>query len=201
MPLKDAKRKQELTQHITASEIGTTLPFPQIGRLYSVDEIRGQLVHKLLARQLAKAKKASGEIDLALLTKLIGAAYAATDRRRANRSLELMIAEVRASQKRLHDALDVVPEGFALFDAEDRYILWNKHYEEMYPESSDLFCVGKRFEDVLREGVARGQYPDIKGKEEAWIAERLARHAQLQNFEEQHLPGGRWVRVRGTAHG
>ncbi len=62
----------------------------------------------------------------------------ATDRRRANRSLELMIAEVRASQKRLRDALDVVPEGFALFDAEDRYILWNKHYEEMYPESSDL---------------------------------------------------------------
>jgi diguanylate cyclase (GGDEF)-like protein/PAS domain S-box-containing protein len=160
-------------------------------------------VHKLPAKQLAKVKQPSGEIDQAIRTRLISAAYANADRRRTDRSIELMIAEIEASQKRLLDALEVVPEGFALFDAEDRYVLWNKHYEEMYPESRDLFSVGKRFEDVLREGLARGQYPEAEGREDEWIAERLARHIQPHSTHEQRLTNGRWVRVeeRRTAEG
>ncbi len=159
------------------------------------------VVHKLLARQLAKAKQPSGEIDLALLTKLVSAAYAGADRRRADRSIELMIAEVRASQKRLREALDVVPEGFALFDAEDRYVLWNKRYEEIYPESCDLFSVGKRFEDALRESVARGQYPDIKGREEA-VDRRTSRASRQATEYRGATSAGRSVAPRrGAPHG
>jgi hypothetical protein len=53
-------------------------------------------VHKLLARQLGKAAKASGEVDLPTLLELVSAAYEQSDnnRRRTDRSISLMIGEL-----------------------------------------------------------------------------------------------------------
>ena len=44
-------------------------------------------------------------------------------------------------------------------------------------------------------GLSRGQYPDAIGREEEWLAERMARHALPRYSHEQHLAGDRWVRV------
>ena len=82
--------------------------------------------------------------------------------------------ELRAAHARLREAFDIVPEGLALFDAEGRYALWNKRYEAIYAESMDIIKVGARFEDVLRRGLARGQYREAIGREDAWLVERLA---------------------------
>ena len=53
-------------------------------------------MHKLLARQLAKAAKASGEVDLQALLALVAAAYEQSDadRQRTDRSMSLMIGEL-----------------------------------------------------------------------------------------------------------
>ena len=109
--------------------------------------------------------------------------------------------EAREAHVRLREAFEAVPEGLVLFDAEDRYVLWNKRYAELYGESE--VAAGKRFEDVVREGIRRGQYPGTKGREEEWLAERLARFKQGTSHHEQELPNGRWVRVeeRRTAEG
>jgi PAS domain S-box-containing protein len=59
------------------------------------------------------------------------------------------------------------------------------------------------FEDVLRNGIAKGHFPDAAGREDEWLTERLARHAEAHNAHEQRLPGERWLRVeeRRTAEG
>ncbi|NGO51113.1 EAL domain-containing protein [Allomesorhizobium camelthorni] len=103
--------------------------------------------------------------------------------------------EAREAHLRLLDAFKVVPEGLALFDAEDRYVLWNERYQQIYAESGDNIAKGMRFEDTLRAGLKRGQYPQAVGREEEWLAERLARHAQASITHEQELPGGRWLRI------
>ena len=96
-----------------------------------------------------------------------------------------------------------MPEGVALFDAEGRYVLWNKHYETIYAESRGLIKVGAKFEDVLRRGLACGIHREAIGREDAWLAERLARLAEAKSSHEQHLPGDRWVHVeeRRTSDG
>jgi diguanylate cyclase (GGDEF)-like protein/PAS domain S-box-containing protein len=127
---------------------------------------------------------------------------------------ELALTEAKASAERaeeaariahrtLLDALDVVPEGIVILDAEDKYVLWNRRYVELYPESQDALVAGMRFEDTLRFGLARGQYPDAIGCEEEWLQERLAHHALPQSTHEQQLPGDRWIRIeeRRTADG
>jgi PAS domain S-box-containing protein len=114
---------------------------------------------------------------------------------------ERAASQARVAHTHLLEALDVVPEGIVLFDSDDRYITWNRRYTEMYGHST--IEVGKTFAEILRAGLARGQYPEAVGCEEAWLADRLARHANKQNSHEQRLPNGRWVRVeeRRTADG
>ena len=162
---------------------------PQLGSLSAAK--------RLFARQLAKASGPSGALDVAALEQLVVAAYdqANRDRDRTDRSISLMVGELERAQAHLLDALEVAPQGVALFDAEDRYVLWNQRYTELYQLSADHIAVGMRFEDTLRAGLARQQYLDAVGREEEWLAERMARHAQPQSTFEQRLPNGRWVRV------
>jgi diguanylate cyclase (GGDEF)-like protein/PAS domain S-box-containing protein len=164
-------------------------------------------VHKLIAKQLAKAKSpTTGEVDVSELVQLVSTAYeeADRDRQRTDRTISLMIDEIDRERRYLLDSFDVIPEAIALFDAEDRIVLWNKRYVEMYPASCKELVVGARFEDVLRAGMVPGERTGVeRGRENEWIEQRLARHARASNIEIQHMTDGRWIRVeeRRTADG
>ena len=94
---------------------------------------------------------------------------------------------------------DVLPEPLILFDADDRVVMWNR----LYAANSSLakghgdgtLRPGLSFEDSIRINLARGLFPQAQGREEEWLAERLARHAMATNTHEQQLSGGRWVRI------
>jgi diguanylate cyclase (GGDEF)-like protein len=110
-------------------------------------------------------------------------------------ALEDARAAAEQARQRLEDALDALPDGFVMYDAEDRLVLCNRRYREMYAETADLIVPGVRFEDLLRAGLARGQYPQAVGREEAWVAERLAAHRAPSGPVLQELPGDRWLRI------
>jgi diguanylate cyclase (GGDEF)-like protein/PAS domain S-box-containing protein len=118
-------------------------------------------------------------------------------------SRALALAAERAAKEahdRMKEAFDVVPEALALFDAQDRFVLWNKRYSDLYGGSS--IQVGRKFEDFSREMLEKGHYPDAVGREEEWLQERLAQHSLPQNRHE-HRVADRWIRVdeRRTADG
>ncbi|HZS82223.1 MAG TPA: PAS domain-containing protein [Stellaceae bacterium] len=121
----------------------------------------------------------------------------------AMRRAEAAEKEAREARLRLEDAVETMSEGFVLFDAEDRLVMCNARYKQIYPESIDFIVPGARFEDMLRGGLSRGQYVEAVGREEEWIAERLAAHRAVRGGFEQHLPNDRWVRIveRRTAAG
>ncbi|HEY8580715.1 MAG TPA: EAL domain-containing protein [Beijerinckiaceae bacterium] len=113
----------------------------------------------------------------------------------AQRRAERAEIEAARANSRLRAAIDALPEGIVFLDAEGRYILWNQTYADIYRRSADLFRPGAKFEDTLREGVARGDYPDAVGREEAWLAERMALLARAQGRVEQRLADGRWILI------
>jgi diguanylate cyclase (GGDEF)-like protein/PAS domain S-box-containing protein len=108
---------------------------------------------------------------------------------------EAAIAEARKSHERLREAIDILPQGIVFLDPEGRYILWNKKYSEIYSRSSDLFGQGVRLQDTIRIGVERGDYPEAIGREEEWIAERLAKLYQPGERHEQILADGRCILI------
>ena len=103
-------------------------------------------------------------------------------------------SEVQLAHQHLREAFEAVPEGLVLFDADDRLVMWNRRYAELYPATSNI-TAGTRFEDVLWDGIANQQYPAARGREKEFVAERLALHNLPRSSVEQELPGDRWVRA------
>jgi diguanylate cyclase (GGDEF)-like protein len=142
-------------------------------------------VHKLLARQLAKATKASGEVDLQVLLDLVLAAYEQTDgdRRRTDRSISLMIgeldqlnrgldqlvkertaalrereAELGAQNLRFDAALSNMSQALLMFDSSSRLVICNHRYTEMYGLSPDVTKPGRTFRELLEHRTKNGTF-------------------------------------------
>jgi diguanylate cyclase (GGDEF)-like protein/PAS domain S-box-containing protein len=123
--------------------------------------------------------------------------------RSARAVADAAVATAAAAHERLREALEILPQGIVFLDNEGRYILWNQKYADIYKRSADLFKVGARLEDTLRIGVARGDYPAAKGREEEWIAERLQLLYKPGRQHEQVLADGRCILIeeRQTSDG
>jgi diguanylate cyclase (GGDEF)-like protein/PAS domain S-box-containing protein len=114
---------------------------------------------------------------------------------RTRAAAEAAIEKARKSHERLREAIDILPQGIVFLDSEGRYILWNKKYAEIYSRSADQFKPGARLQDTIRIGVERGDYPEAVGREEEWIAERVARLFQPGQQHEQKLADGRVILI------
>lgn len=116
------------------------------------------------------------------------------DRRARDGDIVSLVIDITA-QMRIWAAIEAIPDGFVLFDREDRLLTCNQRYRDTYPASAPAMVPGARFEDILRHGLAAGQHLDATGREEEWLAERLAQHRNPGAPVEQQLAGGRWIRA------
>jgi signal transduction histidine kinase/DNA-binding response OmpR family regulator len=99
-------------------------------------------------------------------------------------------------QMRIWAAIEAIPDGFVLFDREDRLLTCNQRYRDIYALSAPALQPGTRFEDILRFGLSHGQHPDAVGREEEWLAHRLEQRQQNpHDSHEQHLADGHWIRA------
>jgi signal transduction histidine kinase/ActR/RegA family two-component response regulator len=103
----------------------------------------------------------------------------------------------------IREAVDAMPDGLGFYDADDRLVVWNARYAEVNPEVSGALRVGMSFRDIVRIGLRDGSYAEAIGREEDWLAERLAARKGLSSTLEQELGDDRWLRVqdRRTAAG
>ncbi|MDD3799458.1 MAG: EAL domain-containing protein [Novosphingobium sp.] len=107
------------------------------------------------------------------------------------------------AERRLREAINVLPQGIVFLDHEGRYILWNQKYAEIYAKSADLLEPGARLADTLRIGIQRGDYPEAQGREDEWLADRLSLMENPGVRHEQRLANGRCIMIeeRKTGEG
>lgn len=98
----------------------------------------------------------------------------------------------RAHWQQVFDALDI---GLMVFDADDRVFAWNADYHRLYAQIAGELAVGQSFETILRRAVRAGVIAEAEGREEAWIAERIAQHHRPGTSILRRLPGGQWRRI------
>lgn len=102
----------------------------------------------------------------------------------------------RNLRKRLWAAIEQSPEAFVLYDADERVAMFNARYRRLYRESASAIRIGESFENILRAGLQNGQYAEALGREEEWLAERLAHHRNPGAPLDQALAGDRHVRIQ-----
>jgi signal transduction histidine kinase len=104
-----------------------------------------------------------------------------------------MIAE--QSRARLMHALDVMADGFALYDANDHIVLYNRKYIDYSPFVADVIAPGVPKEEILRKSTMRGAFV-LNGMEpEEYIQWRLERHRNPREPVEVQLTDGRWLLI------
>jgi PAS domain S-box-containing protein len=150
---------------------------------------------QLILDEEGKAVEVVGSWSDTTARKQLGEALAAAQ--------ETSLKEIHEARTRLTDAIETISEGFSLYDAEDRLILCNSRYRELFASQADMYVPGTSFETILRTATERGLIKDAEGRPDAWIAERLARHHAASETHVQRRSDGRWIRVseRKTASG
>lgn len=104
------------------------------------------------------------------------------------------ITEQRQAEELLHNAIAAMSEGFALFDVDERLVMCNENFRAIFPTFADQIVPGVSFEDMMRAGVAKSSFPSALGREEAFVAEHLARFRDPTGPIEYRHASGRWIR-------
>ncbi|MFM7305787.1 MAG: PAS-domain containing protein, partial [Alphaproteobacteria bacterium] len=106
------------------------------------------------------------------------------------------VEDERATARRtLENALESMSDGFVMFDPDDRLIACNSRYKNFYKISAPFIVPGALFDDIMREGALRGQYPQAQGDIETFVTESKAFHRGNHPPMERLLPDGRWVLI------
>ncbi len=105
-------------------------------------------------------------------------------------SVDSAAKEIAIRQQLQVEALHILEQGVVIYDADDRFVYCNQSFRDFYPLIASELVPGRGFQDMLRYGIAIGQFVEAQGREDAWIAERIAnRHTPGRSFERTLLDG------------
>ncbi|MFA7430996.1 MAG: ATP-binding protein [Rhodospirillaceae bacterium] len=102
-------------------------------------------------------------------------------------------AEARAQQaeSRLIEAIECAPNGFLLWDQDDRLMLWNRGMLDIFPHLAPIIRMGIPFEEMARHALRRAE--DSDADVQARVAERLKSHRAPSGVLEMEINSDRWV--------
>ena len=146
----------------------------------------------------------AGHDEIGAMTRTLGMLRdSLIERRRLETERQRAEAEARRAQAQLSEAIEAVSEGFALYDADDRLVVCNSRYREMYDGLAVAVSPGTTYETIMRAAAAAGLIANARDHVEAWVSERLKRHALPGGPFEQQRSDGRWLKIseRPTAEG
>lgn len=105
----------------------------------------------------------------------------------AHRSRE----EADWARAKLEQTFEAVPEGLALFDSDDRLMLANRRYVELYRRRRRPLRVDTPYEEILRHAMQEGAGP----ADERILTARLDYHEAPRGSFEMETGDGRWLLV------
>jgi diguanylate cyclase (GGDEF)-like protein len=101
--------------------------------------------------------------------------------------------EAELGRLSLEEAIEALPIGLAVYDPEDRLIVFNREAAELnlYRAGGDL--IGQSYETLIRGSLERGEIPDALGREEEWLRHRMAGRGKLSKPLLRCTADGRWM--------
>ena len=93
---------------------------------------------------------------------------------------EAVAASLATSNRHLEVALQSMTQGLGLYDAQDRLLLTNRRFHDIYGLAAERLRPGVHFREVLAHSIAAGNYPG-QTVDDLWQARKA--------FIDRHKPG------------
>ena len=167
------------------------------------------VMHKLLARQIARTTLADGGLDIDALLGLVSSAYDQSDldRRRSDRATTLMAEEVESAHEALQSAaadlalqnirfsaaLNNMSQGLCLFDQAERLVVCNRRFLDIYELPPEAAAPGRTLAELIAPS------PVFAAMTAAERRRRIDEHANMAMMSpaglDQEWPDGRAIAI------
>jgi signal transduction histidine kinase/HAMP domain-containing protein len=104
---------------------------------------------------------------------------------------EYNLRELSEARLQLTNAIESISEGFCLFDSDDRLIIQNNHYRELF--GLDDSHLGSSFESLLQR--AMDLRIELDSDPQEYFRKRLEHHRNPPGPYVQQLQDGTWLRI------
>ncbi len=104
-------------------------------------------------------------------------------------------AEADRQRARIATAIETIPDGFVLYDADERLLVANSKYVAIFPELEGAIATGRQLADLLTIQAPRAERDPTDQTEAGWVTQQLARHRQPSGFSQDVRHGGVWLRI------
>lgn len=107
-----------------------------------------------------------------------------------------LYGELKINQDHLCAALDNMAEGIALYDADDRLVMFNEQYADSNSGIRDRLKIGITYQDVFNKiADAREAEGLLNVGKDIWVNEHLERHEVSGINNDYQLQDGTWIRA------
>jgi PAS domain S-box-containing protein len=115
---------------------------------------------------------------------------------KTNRALIQAGEEAETARIRLATAIESVSEGFILCDADDRLVMCNQKYRELWPGLGDIVQPGMPFVTLVHHAQELGLFDESDPNAEGAMTRRLQQHRQLkEKMFVVKLANQRWLQI------
>lgn len=104
---------------------------------------------------------------------------------------DLNLREINEARLQLDNAIESISEGFCLFDNNDKLVLQNNHYRELF--GLDDSHLGDSFESLLERAL--NTRIEASSNRQQYLNERLSHHRNPTGPFIQKLNDGTWLRI------
>jgi len=147
--------------------------------------------HVFIIDNKATAENANDTAFFRMISQRIGAEV---NRWRSESALQESEQQLRSTKQKLETAIESFSDGFALFDADDRFVLANETYLTYHPQIRKFQVPGVKFEKIVKKLAEVGFYGNTPDENEALVQMRLESFRSRKSFEYE-MEDGRWYQV------
>ena len=106
------------------------------------------------------------------------------------------LSRERDEQRRtIATAVETITDGIVLYDSDDRLVLSNSRFRELYAGLRQHVIPGVPFEQIVRTAIELGLHDVGERTPEAWLQHRLEEHRNPSGSHVHRHKDNRWIRV------
>lgn len=119
---------------------------------------------------------------------------------------ELKLLEQKASSSKdqvesvceqLHDAIEVLDDGFVLYDKDDKLVAFNEAFKKQFGPAGEHIKANETYENLTYKIAYSGIVPNIEGKEDEFVQDLIKQRQSDEGIEKIfQTHDGQWIRQR-----